>query len=219
MGILLSGIHATVAGILLAMVVPVRARIRPRHFFSTAHARLAELEASNLSAEISSLNSEQMETFEQLHQITSEVVPSGLAFEHYLHPVTSYVILPLFALFNAGIVIDYGIVKALTNPVGLGVLLGLLVGKQVGILAACWIVVRLRFAEMPPGVTWGGIHGSASLAGIGFTMAIFIADLAIPDPQLLAFSKVGVLAASAVCGIVGYCLLRMSYPRRQKSPI
>jgi NhaA family Na+:H+ antiporter len=180
---------------------------------------LAELEASNLSAEMSSLNSEQMETFEQLHQVTSEVVPSGLAFEHYLHPVTSYVILPLFALFNAGIVIDYGIVKALTNTVGLGVLLGLLVGKQVGIMVACWIVVRLRLAEIPPGVTWGGIHGAAILAGIGFTMAIFIADLAIPDPQLLGFSKVGVLAASAVCGSLGYGLLRMTLPKTAKSPI
>ena len=208
LGILLSGVHATVAGILVAMVVPVQGRIKPRQFFSIAHEQLAEMEAYNLKAQISRLNSQQMETFQQLHQITSDVVPAGLAFERYLHPVTAYAILPLFALFNAGVVVDDRLVTALANPVGLGVLLGVTIGKQAGIMAASWIVIRSGLADMPAGVTWPQIHSAAILAGIGFTMALFITDLAIPDRQLLAYAKVSTLTASALCAGAGYLALR-----------
>jgi len=213
LGILASGIHATVAGILVAMVVPVRARIEPKRFFAIARERLAELEASNLSGEVTTLNSAQMEALDELHEATSDVVPAGPAFEHYLHPITAFVILPLFALFNAGVVMDSGLTKALTNPVGFGVLLGLLIGKQAGITAASWLVIRTRLAEMPQGVTWRQIHGASILAGIGFTMALFVADLAIEDEQLMGFSKAGILAASAVCATVGYFVLRRALDR------
>ncbi len=212
LGVLASGIHATIAGILVAMVVPVRSRIRPKHFFAIAREQLAELEASNIR-ENARLNSAQMEALEQLHQATSDVVPAGTAFERYLHPVTAYVILPLFALFNAGIVMDYGAVTALTNPVGVGVLAGLLIGKPVGITAASWIVVRLRRADLPAGVAWEHILGAAVLAGIGFTMAIFVSDLAIESGPLLGFSKIGILAASALCAATGYQILRRAGAR------
>jgi len=213
LGILASGIHATVAGILVAMVVPVRSRIQPKRFLAIAHQQLAELGGSDLSGEHPTLNAQQMEALEQLHQATYDVIPAGPAFEHYLHPVTAYFILPLFALFNAGVVIDYKIVEALTHPVGLGVLLGLLLGKQAGITAASWLVIRFRLADMPAGVTWAQIHASAILAGIGFTMALFVTDLAIGEEQLVGFSKIGVLTASALCAAGGYYALRMALNR------
>jgi Na+:H+ antiporter, NhaA family len=208
LGVLLSGIHAAVAGILIAFLVPVRGSIQPKHFFAIVEERLVELKASKLSGDVTTLNSGQMDAFEELHDATSDVLPAGLAFERYLHPVTAFVILPLFALFNAGVLLDAGIGKALANPISLGVLLGLVVGKQAGIMAASWIVVRSGFSELPDGVTWGHVWGSAILAGIGFTMALFITDLAIPDQQSVAFSKVGVLLASALCAIGGYGVLR-----------
>jgi NhaA family Na+:H+ antiporter len=213
LGVLLSGIHATVAGILLALVVPVRGRLRAKRFFAIARERLAELEASNLSGEVTQLSSKQMEIFERLHEATREVVPAGPAFERYLHPLTAYVVLPLFALFNAGVIVDYKIVHALVHPIGLGVLLGLIVGKQVGVTAASWVVIRSGLADMPAGVTWRQIHGAAILSGIGFTMALFVTDLAISDQQLLGFSKIGVLAASALCAAAGYWVLRMALDR------
>jgi NhaA family Na+:H+ antiporter len=116
LAVLASGIHATVAGILVAMVVPVRSRIRPKRFIAVARERLTELETSLPGGEITAtLNSEQMDTLDQLHQATSDVAPSGATFERYLHPITAYIILPLFALFNAGVVFDYKIVDALAS--------------------------------------------------------------------------------------------------------
>jgi NhaA family Na+:H+ antiporter len=100
------------------------------------------------------------------------------------------VILPLFALFGADVVIDSGVAMALAHPVGLGVLFGPLIGTQVGITAASWIVVRFGLAEMPSGVNSGQIHGSAIPAGVGFTMSLFVSDLAFGSELLIRFSKV-----------------------------
>jgi NhaA family Na+:H+ antiporter len=208
LSVLASGVHATVAGILVAMAVPVRGRIRPVQFFTIARDKLAQLEAANFRAGPAILNTDQIEALEELHDATRGVVPAGPSFERYLHPITAFLVLPLFALFNAGVVLNSGIVKALANPVGLGVLLGLAIGKQAGITGGALLAIRFGFADMPAGVTWSQIYGCALLAGIGFTMALFVADLGIQDQQLLAFAKVGTLAASALCAAAGYSVLR-----------
>ena len=117
-------------------------------------------------------------------------------------------ILPLFALFDADVVIDSGVAMALAHPVGLGVLFGPLIGTQVGITAASWIVVRFGLAEMPSGVNSGQIHGSAIPAGVGFTMSLFVSDRAFGSELLIRFSIVGIRAGSALCVAVGYYVLR-----------
>jgi NhaA family Na+:H+ antiporter len=208
LGVFASGIHATVSGILLALVVPVRGRIRPKRFFAIARTRLAELEQGDLSGETVALNSEQMDALDDLHRATRDVMPAGPAFERYLHPVTAYAILPLFALFNAGVVVDYKLIEALAHPVGLGVVTGLIIGKQVGITALSWLVIRLRLADLPAGVTWGQVYGTSVLAGIGFTMSLFITDLGIQGDQLRGFAKIAILTASLICAAVGYLVLR-----------
>ncbi len=151
-----------------------------------------------------------MEAMEELHQATSDVMPAGLAFERLLHPITAFLILPVFALFNAGVVLDTKIIHALAHPVGLGVLFGLVLGKQAGITLASWLVIRCRLADMPVGVTWTQIYGASILAGIGFTMALFVSDLAFDMEPFLGFSKVGILAASLICAAGGYYVLRMN---------
>src|SRR5215469_7343645 len=103
-------------------------------------------------------------------------------------------ILPLFVLFDARVVIDTGVAKALADRVGLGVPFGLLIGTRVGITAASWILIRFGLAEMSSGANSGQIHGSAILAGVGFTMSLFVSDLAFGNEQLIGFSKVGILA-------------------------
>lgn len=207
--VLVSGIHATLAGILVAMVVPVRSRIPPKRLVAIISSGLAKLQM-NLSDKIAALNVDQMEVLTDLRVATRDVVPAGLAFENYFHPVTAFVILPIFALFNAGVVLNGSVVAAFSNPVGLGVLLGLFIGKQLGITVATWIVVRCRLAKLPAGVNWGQVHGVAILAGVGFTMALFLTDLAIGEERLVMVSKSAVLAASALCAVCGFWVLRFA---------
>jgi NhaA family Na+:H+ antiporter len=213
LAVFMSGVHATVAGILVAMVVPVRARIEPRRFLNIARNRLGEIEQCSLNVESMALDREQMDAIEELREATEDLIPAGQSFEHHLHPVTAYLILPLFALFNAGVVLDAGILNALVSPVGLGILLGLFVGKQVGVTLASWIAIRLRYADMPLGVTWGQIYGASILAGIGFTMSLFVTDLAFPIGTLVGPAKLGILGASALAGVVGYGVLRVALRR------
>ena len=128
--------------------------------------------------------------------------------EKSLHPWVAIVILPLFALANAGVAVQASIGDAFRDPVTLGVILGLIVGKQVGITGCAWAVVRLGWSRLPSGVSWKHIYGVSWLAGIGFTMSIFIAGLAFQDAEALARAKLGILMASFIAGAVGYFYLR-----------
>lgn len=127
--------------------------------------------------------------------------------EHALHPWVIYLIVPVFALANAGVSLDLAALGRLVEPVGIGIVLGLVVGKQVGILSFAWLAVRTRIAELPDGVTWRYLHGVAALCGIGFTMAIFIGNLAFTDPAVLEQAKTAILAASFLSAVLAKMLL------------
>jgi NhaA family Na+:H+ antiporter len=130
--------------------------------------------------------------------------------EHTLHPWVAYAIVPLFALSNAGVRLEGDPGMALSNNVTLGVLLGLFAGKQIGITLASWLAVRAGIADLPGGVTWRSLYGAALLGGIGFTMALFVADLAFAsagEPALMNAAKIGILLASLVSGVLGYLVL------------
>jgi NhaA family Na+:H+ antiporter len=169
-----SGVHATLAGVILALCIPLRAHARaPR-----AQPLLKRLEAA-------------------------------------LHPWVNYSVLPLFALVNAGVALSPHVVHALREPLGLGIMAGLLIGKPVGITLFAWLAVRSGLAALPAGVSWAGIWGAGMLGGIGFTMSLFIAGLGLA-PGLLDGAKLAVLAASLVAGVSGYLILRLQSapPRR-----
>ena len=210
---LASGVHATVAGILVALVVPVRARLEPAAFLDAVRSRLGRLEQDTLTRESMVRDRQQMETIEELGTATLDFLPIGFALERYLHPFTAYFVLPVFALFNAGVRLDGNFREALLQPVSLGVILGLFFGKQVGITLVSWIAVKTRQAELPPGVTIGQLYGASLLGGIGFTMSIFVAGLAFPAGPLLAAAKLGILAASAIAGVVGFVALKLILAR------
>jgi len=131
-----------------------------------------------------------------------------------LHPVTTYLILPLFALANAGFRVEGVIGGVLTSPVALGIILGLTIGKPVGIMLFSWLAIRLRLARKPPGVTWHHLAGASCLGGIGFTVAIFIATLAFPASPLLTASKLGIVFASLASGVIGVTMLSVAARRR-----
>jgi NhaA family Na+:H+ antiporter len=206
---LASGIHATVAGVLVAMTVPVKAAIEPGAFLSVVRDRLASLESGPLTRASMVGDRQQMEALEVVGQATLDFLPAGFAIERYLHPVTAFTVLPIFALFNAGIRIDGSIREAIVRPVSLGIFLGLVLGKPLGITLVSWVAVKTRRAELPAGVTLAQIYGASILGGIGFTMSIFVAGLAFPEGPLLATAKLGILAASAVAGLLGFATLKL----------
>ena len=203
--VLKSGIHATVAGVLLGALTPTRPTFSHEEFAKESEELLAEYRASLITE-----GDERTETIlgelEELIQGTESPLER---LERIVHPWSSYVILPVFALVNAGIPISAdGIREAASNQVTLGVVLGLVVGKVVGITLFPWVASRFGLAELPDAVSWTHVVGIGLLGGIGFTVAIFIAGLAFNDVALVNDAKMGIIGASLVAGLAGYALLR-----------
>ena len=208
-----SGLHATVAGILVALLVPVKARIRPARFLETLRSNLASLSERRLTEVSMMEDPEQLDELDGIYHATEKMIPVGIRLEHMLHPVQASIVLPLFALFNAGVALDQEAMTRLAEPIGLGIILGLVLGKPVGVLLMSWLAVRLGWADLPAGVSWRMVAGAGFLAGIGFTMALFITDLAFHDAYAIDSAKVGILLASAVAGVAGYLVLHSALPR------
>ena len=149
----------------------------------------------------------QLDAISNLRRAAQEMQPPGLIFEELLHPFVVFFILPLFAFFNAGVRIDGSIANTLIQPVGLGVGIGLVFGKQIGITLFSWLAVKSGKAALPAGVGWGELYGAACLGGIGFTMSLFISELAFETPALVAEAKVGILTASLLAALWGSIVL------------
>ena len=202
-----SGVHATIAGVMAAMTIPVRTRINADEFLECGRTYLAEFErAGQRSANILT-NAEQHGSLQALEIACHVAEPPLQRFEHTLHPWVSFGVMPIFALANAGVFLGGDIGAVLVNPVTMGVGLGLVVGKQIGIMLFAWAVVRMGLADVPKGVSWRQIYGASWLGGIGFTMSLFIGSLAFGQDPLLDAAKVGVLIASSVSAIVGWYIL------------
>ncbi|HEV2122463.1 MAG TPA: Na+/H+ antiporter NhaA [Chloroflexota bacterium] len=209
---LLSGVHATVAGVLLAMAIPARARIDATAFLTNGRAYFDGFERAGAIRRSTYLNEEQQGMVHALEESCEQVETPLQRLEHALHPWVAFLIMPVFALANAGVRLEGDLTGAISHPVTLGVAVGLVLGKQVGVLLFSWLSIRVGIASLPAGVTWRHIYGAGWLAGIGFTMSLFIAGLAFTDEALLTSAKLGILAASAVAGIVGWLLLRTASP-------
>ena len=189
-----SGIHATIAGVVFGLLAPAR---------PIAPAELARAWSQDLSDEPTA------EELRTLALIAKESVSPAERIEHLLHPLTSFVIVPVFALANAGVELRSGAFDAPgATAVGVGVAVGLVVGKLVGVLAASWLAVRVGAASLPAEATWPAMAGIGLVAGIGFTVSLFIAELAFDDPALADAAKLAILAASVVAAVLGAILVR-----------
>ncbi len=212
---LASGVHATIAGVLLAMTIPARTRIDAGEFADRVDATIREFRAAGMGADETVLtNQAHQEAIHQVENLCEEAQAPLLKLEDKLHSVVAFVIMPVFALANAGVALPTDVAAAFASPVTLGVIAGLVIGKSVGITVFTWLAVRLGLAERPAGIGWADLHGVAWLGGIGFTMSLFIAALGFDDATLLASAKIGVLAASTVAGTVGFVLLRRRFRGR-----
>ena len=200
-----SGVHATIAGVVLALTIPTRTRINAAEFSAHARAHLELFERTETGDLLVITSKGQQEALHALESDSEAVVAPLLRLEHALHGVSAYVVMPIFAFANAGVSLSFG---ALDTATMLAVILGLAVGKPLGITAAAWLACRAGFAALPAGVTWRLLHGSAWIAGIGFTMSLFIAGLAFGQSPAFAGAQVGILAGSALAAAVGVMVLR-----------
>jgi NhaA family Na+:H+ antiporter len=205
-----SGIHATIAGVLLAMTIPVRTRTNTEGFISNASFFLEEFRRHGETGE-SVLTSANQRAAIQAIEVAAEHAQTPLQrLEHILHPWVGYFIMPIFALANAGIAFESNFLSAFAQPVTLGIMAGLILGKQIGVFSASYIAVKSGWSDLPSGMTWLRLYGLSWLGGIGFTMSLFIASLAFGESDYLAMAKVGILVASLISGIVGAVILRMA---------
>jgi len=214
-----SGIHATIAGILLAFAIPARPARTPERFDARVSQLLAAFRAhaEDPSTPSEPLTSHDMATIAANLERDSKAVQSPLhRTEHGLSPWVTFVVLPLFAFANAGIDFrNVDLVSNLGHPVTLGIALGLLLGKFAGISGFSWLAIRLGVGRMPPEVEWRHLLGAAWLGGIGFTMSLFISQLAFDNPNHLELAKIGILFASLASALIGLAWLAFGASHRR----
>jgi NhaA family Na+:H+ antiporter len=207
---LASGIHATIAGIIIAFTIPIRPKFEPNHFIGKVKDTTVKMQKSIAINPDVIHNSRFRALVSSLGDGVRLVEAPAQRAEQTLHLPVAYIVIPIFALANAGIPIDFaGFSTYLSHPVTLGVLVGLLIGKPLGIVGFTWFTVKMGWAELPAELNMKHVFGVGLLGGIGFTMSIFIADLGFVGlPEDLLMAKTGILLASAIAGFGGYFWLQ-----------
>lgn len=209
-GLLQSGVHATLAGVLGAFAVPARSRYDPALFSEKVKALLSRFDSSQHQAGGNLMTNEKLYSVVQQLEAGVRGVQTPLQqLEHAWHLPVAFLVIPIFALFNAGIPLEFSSLgTTISHPVFLGVMLGLLLGKFIGITGACWLALRLGIGHLPGGTRFSQIAAVSVLGGIGFTMSIFIAELGFAEqPEYLLMAKTGILAASLLAGVIGFIWL------------
>ncbi|HEX2077719.1 MAG TPA: Na+/H+ antiporter NhaA, partial [Longimicrobium sp.] len=208
-----SGVHATVAGVLLAMTIPARTRIDTAEFLDRGRRILDHFDAAGVEGSGVLTNPRQQAAIQEMENACEAAQAPLQRIEHELHYPVAFGIIPLFALANAGVHLGGNLAGAMRDPVAIGIILGLVVGKPIGITLFAWLAVRLKLAALPQGIGWRAIRGVSLLGGIGFTMSLFVAGLAFPGaPEMNEDAKIGIFAASLVAGIAGFLVLRRLAP-------
>lgn len=204
---LVSGVHATIAGVLVAFTIPARTKIDESQYVKSVEKYIDQFRKA-IPKNGSLTTAEQHHTIETIKKVSLDAETPLQKIEHSLHPWVAFVIMPLFALANSGMIIRGDFFSSLVNPVSIGVAAGLIIGKFAGVLFFTWLMVKLKLARLPEESTWRHIQGVALLAGVGFTMSLFITELAFNAPELINQSKYGILLASVISGTLGIIWLR-----------
>jgi len=209
---LMSGVHATVAGVLAALTIPARTKIDEVGFARRLRLYVSEFERIPPN-DVSLLEPEQLHLVEKIKSLTRAAGTPLQQLEHALHPVVLFVVMPVFALANAGISFEGITFQGVATSVSMGVFFGLLLGKFVGVVGASWLLIKMGWVQLPGDMTFKNIYGLGMLAGIGFTMSLFITNLALQSPVAALEAKIGILTASLLAGIVGFIILNKTLPK------
>ncbi|HEY3661962.1 MAG TPA: Na+/H+ antiporter NhaA [Chthoniobacterales bacterium] len=207
LGFLQSGIHATVAGVLLALTIPSHRRINSAAFLDRSAKILEEFRGAERCGNEIEASATRSAALNLLATDCHYAEAPMLRFEHALAPWIKHAIMPIFALANAGVFLGGGVIKELVSPISLGVICGLVLGKPLGITSFAWLAVRTRLATLPTGVNWRQVLGVGMLGGIGFTMSLFISSLAFANNAEIETAKIGILAASIASGVAGVVMV------------
>lgn len=202
-----SGVHATIAGVLIATALPTTSKFSKEHFWSASGKLLAKFKDTDAPHVEVLRNEQQRSVLQQLRVLARNTMSPVQRLEHALHPAVTFFIMPIFALCNAGVVLSADAVPAIMGDQSVGIIAGLVLGKPIGILLFSFIVLKLGIAAKPSGATWRTMAGVSCLGGIGFTMSIFIDSLAFTDPQYVAVGKIAILTASVLAALIGSAIL------------
>jgi len=216
LAVLASGVHATIAGVMLALTIPARTRINESTFVACVEQSLADFRAADEPGTSVLTNPGHQQAIHEIEEACEAARAPLFKLEERLHTLVAFGIMPLFALANAGVAVSGGSLRVLTSPIVLGIVLGLVLGKPIGITLFSWLSARAGAAALPRDTSWGVLHGVSWLGGIGFTMSLFIADLAFGGTARLEEAKVGILIASTAAGVMGWVILRRSLSLRSE---
>jgi NhaA family Na+:H+ antiporter len=210
---LLSGVHATIAAILAAFAIPASTKINEAYFIDKMKTFLDKFKKSDIDNTVPTLTSEQLHLLDEMESLTHKAMTPLQKLEHEMHPIVAFVVMPIFALANAGVTFSSDFMTAATSSVALGVAVGLIVGKMIGIFGVSALMIKLRIVAMPKGTNYKFLLGLGMLSAIGFTMSLFINDLAFtPLDEIgetyITQAKIGIIIASVIGGFSGYFFLR-----------
>lgn len=198
------GIHATIAGVLLAFAIPIRSKIDEKKFIDETKSAINDFKEH--MDEVPILNHHQIDSLENIAYNYDKVQNPLVRLEHHLHGLSAFFIMPLFAFSNAGVLIDFSTVNA-NLMIVLGVVFGLIIGKPIGIVGFTYLAAKLKIIQKPDNISWNEVLAVGFLGGIGFTMSIFITHLAFLNEEIIAAVKLGVFAASFIAAILGVLLI------------
>lgn len=216
LAVLASGVHATIAGVMLALTIPARTRINESEFVACVEQSLADFRAADEPGTTALTNPGHQYAIHQLEEACEDAQAPLFKLEDQLHTLVAFGIMPLFALANAGVRVAGDSSGVLVSPITLGIVLGLVIGKPVGITLFSWLAARAGIAALPGDASWGALHGVSWLGGIGFTMSLFVADLAFAGTPHLEEAKIGILVASSIAGVTGWAILKWTFVRAER---
>ena len=206
---LLSGVHATIAAVLAAFTIPANVRLSENDYILKIRNYLTLFKEADANNKIPTLTNQQLHILDEVRSNTDKAIPPLQILERSMHPMVTFIIIPIFALANAGVsVLDIDVKQIFTANVALGVALGLLIGKTVGIFLFTWLCVKLRIAPFPKGMNMKNLLGLGLLGSIGFTMSLFVTQLAFSHEEYKMQAKIGIFAASIIGGALGYTVLK-----------
>ncbi len=215
-----SGIHPTIAGVLVAFCIPATPVFPPKKYIQTIRRSIAYFNAEDdeLLNRRSILNKDQMDWLKQIESASDKVISPLQELEDSLHPVVNYLIIPIFAFANAGITLWHMDASALVGGIGLAIICGLVLGKFLGIFVFSWLTVKLHLAPMPQYCNWKMMGSISMLGGIGFTVSLFIANLSFGSMgahglELLNNAKLGIVVGSLLAGVLGFMMLHHFLPK------